>query len=75
MIVTAPSVAYQVIQQDGDTIRIDNPSKLPQPHEIREIQEPVLGVTIVAPYRHVGAIMELMHGRRSEFRRMEYIQA
>ena len=75
LIVTAPSVAYQVILQDGSELRVDNPSKLPQPHEVREIQEPVLGLTIVAPNRHVGAIMELMHARRSEFKRMEYIQS
>ena len=74
LIVTAPSVAYQVIRQDGSAIRVDNPSKLPEPHEIREIQEPILNLTIVAPNRHVGAIMELMHARRSEFKRMEYIQ-
>ncbi|MCY4367309.1 MAG: translation elongation factor 4 [Chloroflexi bacterium] len=75
LIVTAPSVAYQVILQDGSELRVDNPSRLPQPHEVREIQEPVLGLTIVAPNRHVGAIMELMHARRSEFKRMEYIQS
>ncbi|MFQ6026464.1 MAG: translation elongation factor 4, partial [Dehalococcoidia bacterium] len=74
LIVTAPSVAYQVLLQNGSTVRVDNPSKLPAPHEIQEIQEPILGLTIVAPNRHVGAIMELMHSRRSEFKRMEYIQ-
>ncbi len=74
LIVTAPSVAYQVVLQDGSTLLVDNPSKLPQPHEIREIQEPILDLTIVAPNRHVGAIMELMHARRSDFKRMEYIQ-
>ena len=74
LIVTAPSVAYQVILTDGSSLRVDNPSKLPQPHEIKEIQEPVLGLTIVAPNRHVGAVMELMHARRAEFKRMEYIQ-
>ncbi len=74
LIVTAPSVAYQVVLQDGSALLVDNPSKLPQPHEIREIQEPVLDLTIVAPNRHVGAIMELMHARRSDFKRMEYIQ-
>ena len=75
LIVTAPSVAYQVVLQDGSTVRVDNPSKLPQPHELREIQEPILDLTIVAPNRNVGAIMELMHARRSEFKRMEYIQS
>ena len=75
LIVTAPSVAYQVALQDGRIIRVDNPSKLPEPSSIRHIEEPILDLTVVAPSRHVGAIMELMHSRRSEFKRMEYIQS
>ncbi len=74
LIVTAPSVAYEVLLTDGEVVRVDNPSLLPQPNAISEIREPILGVTIVAPSRSVGAVMELMHTRRSEFRRMEYIQ-
>ena len=75
LIITAPSVAYQVVLQDGSTIRIDNPSKLPEPNSIRHIEEPMLDLTVVAPSQHVGAIMELMHSRRSDFKRMEYIQS
>ncbi len=74
LIVTAPSVAYQVVTSRGETIVVDSPSKLPPPNETSEIREPVLGLTIVVPNRFVGAIMELMHSRRSEFKRMEYIQ-
>ncbi len=74
LIVTAPSVAYEVLLTDGEVMRVDNPSLLPPPNSISEIREPILGVTIVAPSRSVGAVMELMHARRSEFRRMEYIQ-
>ena len=74
LIVTAPSVAYEVLLTDGETRRVDNPSLLPPPNAISEIREPILGVTIVTPNAFVGAIMELMHARRSEFRRMEYIQ-
>ena len=74
LIVTAPSVAYEVLLTNGDVIRVDNPSLLPPPNSISEIREPILGVTIVTPNSSVGAIMELMHARRSEFRRMEYIQ-
>lgn len=75
LIVTAPTVPYQVVLPDGREVRIDNPSKLPPTNEIREIQEPVLNLTIVALNRHVGVIMELMHSRRAEFKRMEYIQS
>ncbi len=74
LIVTAPSVAYQVVLTNGDTIVVDSPAKLPDPSEFSEIRKPMLDLTIVAPNRHVGALMELMHSRRSEFKRMEYMQ-
>ena len=74
LIVTAPSVAYQVVLTNGETVMVDSPAKLPSPNELTEIQEPLLDLTIVAPNRHVGALMELMHSRRSEFKRMEYMQ-
>ena len=74
LIVTAPSVAYQVLLTSGETIVVDSPAKLPSPNELSEIREPMLDLTIVAPSRHVGTIMELMHSRRSEFKRMEYMQ-
>jgi GTP-binding protein LepA len=74
LIVTAPSVAYQVVLNNGETIIVDSPAKLPSPNDYSEILEPMLDLTIVAPNRHVGALMELMHSRRSEFKRMEYMQ-
>ena len=75
LIVTAPSVAYQVTLTSGEVIKVDSPAKLPSPNEYTDIEEPVLDLTIVAPSRYVGALMELMHSRRSEFKRMEYIQS
>ena len=74
LIVTAPGVAYEVVMVSGETVHIENPSNLPPPNETREIKEPILDVTIVTPSRFVGTLMELMHGRRSQFKRMEYIQ-
>ena len=74
LIVTAPSVAYRVILNSGEIELVDNPSKLPSPSELQEIQEPILNLTIVAPSKYVGAIMELMHSRRSDYKRVEYIQ-
>ena len=74
IVVTAPSVAYRVSLKDGATVEVDTPSKLPPIGETVEIQEPWLAMTMVAPDRHIGVIMELMSSRRAEFRRMEYIQ-
>ena len=74
LIITAPSVAYQVELTNGEMVMIDSPAKLPSPNELSVIKEPMLDLTIVAPNRHVGALMDLMHSRRSEFKRMEYMQ-
>jgi GTP-binding protein LepA len=74
LVLTAPGVAYLVVLTNGETILVDSPAKLPPPTEVQEIREPILSLTIVAPNRHVGVIMELMHSRRSEYQRMEYIQ-
>ena len=74
LIITAPSVAYQVELTNGEMVMVDSPAKLPSPNELSVIKEPMLDLTIVAPNRHVGALMDLMHSRRSEFKRMEYMQ-
>ena len=74
LVVTAPSVSYRIILNSGATIQVDTPSNVPPPNQVAEIQEPWLAMTILAPNRHVGAVMELMSTRRAEFKRMEYIQ-
>ena len=74
IVITAPSVAYRVLLNDGTTVQVDSPSKLPPPGGVLEIQEPWLAMTILTPEPHIGAVMELMSSRRAESRRMEYIQ-
>ena len=74
IVATAPSVAYQVVLNDGTTIQVDSPSKMPDPNEYQEILEPWLSLTVVCPDTYIGGIMELMAGRRAEFKRMEYLQ-
>ena len=74
IVVTAPSVSYRVVLNNGTTVVVDTPSKLPAPNDMLEIQEPWLSITVVTPERHIGAVMELVSSRRGEFKRMEYIQ-
>ena len=38
LITTAPTVIYEVVQRDGKTIMVDNPSKMPDPSKIEEIR-------------------------------------
>ena len=74
LLATAPSVAYRAVTTDGEVREIDNPSKLPPPQRVAEIQEPWLDLSIITPASFIGAIMELVNGKRGEYKRMEYLQ-
>lgn len=73
LLITSPSVAYQVIELDGTEVWIDNPAKLPSPVEIQEIREPWVSLTLLTPRNFIGQVMELATGRRGVFRKMEYL--
>lgn len=74
ILATSPSVGYRVVSNDGSIHEIDNPSNLPPLQDINEIQEPWLDLSIIAPANFIGAIMDLVNGRRGEYKRMEYLQ-
>ena len=74
LLATSPSVAYRCVTTDGGTVEIDSPAGMPERQRIAEVQEPWLDLSIVTPDRYIGGIMELINGRRGEYRRMEYLQ-
>ena len=73
LLATAPSVEYEVVMRGGATLRIDNPSELPSPGDIDAIREPWMHLNIIAPTRHVGAIMDLTTSKRGLFDEMIYL--
>ena len=73
LLVTAPSVVYKVVLKTGAVIEIDNPSLLPDPSKVEQIEEPWMNVSIIVPSRYIGSIMDLMNSRGGEYRRMEYL--
>ncbi|MDQ4077390.1 MAG: translation elongation factor 4 [Chloroflexota bacterium] len=73
LIVTAPSVAYQVRLSDGEEIEVDSPAELPDPSKIDEIFEPWMNISIWTPDEYIGPIMELVTKRRGTFKTMEYL--
>lgn len=74
LLATSPSVSYRVITIDGGVLEVDNPSKLPSPQMIDEIQEPWVDLTVLASASFVGTVMDLITTRRGQHKRMEYIQ-
>jgi GTP-binding protein LepA len=73
LLITAPSVQYVVITNQGKELVVDNPANLPPEGDIAEIREPWMKISIVTPTRFIGPIMELVTGRRGTYDRMDYL--
>jgi GTP-binding protein LepA len=73
LITTAPTVIYQVINRKGETIEIDNPSKLPDPGTIEEMHEPIADVSILVPQEFLGNVISLCVGKRGMQKDMQYV--
>ncbi len=71
---TIPSVSYQVTLTDGTQLTIQRAERLPDPSTIKEIQEPMMMVTIFAPRAYVGAIMQLCEEKRGSLHDLMYLE-
>ena len=72
IIATAPSVEYEVLMQNGETIRIDSPAELPDGGDIDEVREPWMKIQIFTPTEYYGVVMELVTQRRGIYIDQEY---
>lgn len=75
LVTTAPGVIYKVIKTDGSVMMLTNPSNMPDPSEIVEMQEPIVSAEIMVTKDYVGQIMTLCQERRGVYNGMEYIEA
>ncbi|SHG60556.1 translation elongation factor 4 [Massilia sp. CF038] len=72
LITTAPTVVYEVIMRDGSMVRVDNPSKMPDPSKIEEVREPIVNVNLYMPQEYVGSVITLCIGKRGVQMDMSY---
>jgi GTP-binding protein LepA len=72
IIVTSPSVEYEVVLQTGETILIDSPADLPDEMLIEQIREPWMNIEIFSPTEFFGTIMELTKKKRGVFISQDY---
>jgi GTP-binding protein LepA len=72
IIVTSPSVEYEVVLQTGETILIDSPADLPDEMLIQEIREPWMNIEVFSPTEFYGTIMELVKKKRGVFVSQDY---
>ena len=66
LVLSAPSVQYEVRLNDGREILLDNPSYYPDPASIAAVREPFIKAAIMMPERYLGGVMELCRERRGD---------
>jgi len=73
LITTAPTVIFEVVDNNGNVLLVDNPSKLPPPNEIAELREPIITANILVPEVHVGSVMKLCIEKRGVQQHIRYL--
>ena len=73
LITSAPTVVYEVITSDGQTLYVDNPSRLPDIGSIEEMREPIVAATILVPNEYVGAVITLCVEKRGVQKDLKYM--
>jgi len=73
LIVTIPSVAYQVHFRSGKVESAYNPASFPDPSAVDYIEEPIMKVDIFTPKEYLGAIMQLSAEKRGSYLNTEYL--
>ncbi|MFT4519016.1 MAG: GTP-binding protein LepA [Halioglobus sp.] len=75
LITTAPTVIYEVLQKNGETITVDNPSSLPDVGDIEEMREPIARCNILVPQEYLGNVITLCVDKRGSQKDMQFLGA
>ena len=73
IVITSPSVEYQIKNSDGTIQAIQNASQINDMARIKEIREPWVKLTIFTPVQYLGGIIELCQQRRGKLINQEYL--
>jgi GTP-binding protein LepA len=73
LLLSAPSVRYEITLENGEQLWVDNPAHFPDPSSIARAREPYIKATILIPDRYLGTVMELCRDRRGSSLHYEYL--
>ena len=74
LVTTAPGVIYKVHKTNGEVMDLTNPSNLPDPSTIEDMEEPMVKAEIMVTTEFIGPIMDLCQERRGQYQGMEYME-
>ncbi|MGC8981552.1 MAG: translation elongation factor 4 [Minisyncoccia bacterium] len=72
VIITTPSVKYEILLKNGRIIYIQNPQELPDQTKIEEIREPIAKVFIYSPLIYIEKIINLVKNRRGIIKNQKF---
>lgn len=75
LIVTNPSTDYQIDLSGGESIAIRSAADLPDVAKIVEIREPWIVGEVVVPKEYVGAVIQLIVGKRGIQKNLSFVDA
>ena len=73
LVQTAPNVTYEIVNKQGETLRIYNPQKVPDAGDIEEFRQPIVRVSFILPSGDIGPIMQLCNDKRGVYVKTEYL--
>jgi GTP-binding protein LepA len=73
LVTTVPNVEYDVVLTSGETVVIENPSKMPTGSAVDHVQEPYVRARILSPAEYIGPLMQLGQERRGVYLGMKYL--
>jgi GTP-binding protein LepA len=76
LIVTTPSVAYQIKEKYSQKEKtIYSPQEMPDPTKLEEIKEPWIKLEIICPNNYLGPVMRLMQSSGGVYKATQYLGA
>jgi len=73
LIISSPSVEYEISLSNGEKTKIRSAAMLPDFSKIESIAEPIVALEIITPDSYVGNIMELVSSCRNTYKATEYL--
>ena len=74
VVITTPSVAYQVTKTDGTEVLVKSPEDFPDASQILKTKEPWVKVDILLPKEYLGNVMQLVQDRRGIYKTTEHLE-
>lgn len=73
LVLTAPSVRYEITMKDGNTVIVDSPAVYPDPGKIDTAYEPFIKASIITPDTYLGPMLTLCNQKRGIQKDMVYL--